>query len=297
MTVDMSEAIAHMNYFYTQNIRYSQNGSRDGSDGTADCSGAVYSSINYAGGTYASSVPTTDTLHNYLLINGFVCIKEGNNIYGAKRGDVFIWGIKGQSSGDNGHTGIFLDSNRIISMNPSGITTESYNDAWVYDNRPYSYLYRLKNSTPVAPPVTVDRSVISIYYVPGYGVKAINGNGTQISGSENVLKHGTKWHATGVYMLNGKPAYAIGSDLPGWYVYQAYTNQCNSIKINYTPGYGVNAVDSNGNTLLGTNRTFKTDTAWHIYLSEATIINGSVHYKVGNNEYIPSYYTYGGGFR
>lgn len=43
------------------------------------------------------------------MINGFVCIAEGNITYGAKRGDIFIWWIKGQSSGNNGHTGIFLE--------------------------------------------------------------------------------------------------------------------------------------------------------------------------------------------
>lgn len=294
MTVDMNKAISHMEYFRSIGVTYSMYGSRTGADGTADCSGAVYASLNYAGGTNSYNIPNTDSLHNYLTENGFNLVTQGYYISGAQRGDIFIWGQRGSSGYANGHTGIFVDSHNVIHMNYSnnGVSTDSYTG--IHQGQ-YTYLYRLANSQPKPEPA-IDRSLISIYYVAGYGVKAVDSNGNQIPQSEQTLKHGTKWHASGVYMINGKPAYAIGRDRSGWYVYQAYTNQCNQVTINYYPGYGVNGVDRNGNTVQGSNSTFRTDSSWSTYLSEAKVINGSVHYLVGNNLYVPSFYTYGGGF-
>ncbi|BDR58739.1 hypothetical protein [Xylocopilactobacillus apicola] len=143
---------------------------------------------------------------------------------------------------------------------------------------------------------TVDRNIITIYTTPGYGVNAVNRNGDIIPGSNQKLKNGTRVRATRVYLINGKPAYYIGSEYSGWFVYQAYTDQVNGIQINYVPGYGVNAVDHNGDRSLNSKETFFTDSMWRFYYSEVKRINGSLHYKVGADKYIPSYYTYGGGY-
>lgn len=51
-------------------------GSRTGADGTADCSGSVYSAIRSGGGSDAGYVLSTETLHNWLILNGYKLIAE-----------------------------------------------------------------------------------------------------------------------------------------------------------------------------------------------------------------------------
>lgn len=48
------------------------------------------------------------------------------------------------------------------------------------------------------------------------------------------------WHSSGIFILNGHAAYALGRDLAGWFVYQKYINQVGKITINYVPSYKVN---------------------------------------------------------
>ena len=206
MTINIELVIAKMWDLKDHRVRYSMYGSRTGKDGTADCSGAVYAAINAGGGSYESWAPNTDGLHNYLLKNGYSLVSEKNeysSIQGARRGDVFIWGRKGQSSGRFGHTGIFTSESKIIHCNSGakGVSENYYSEKGVY-----SYLYRPNSNRPAQ----IDRNVITIYYVAGYGVKAVNASGNTITGSEYTLKHGTKWRSHGIYLLNGKPAYDIG---------------------------------------------------------------------------------------
>ena len=46
---------------------YSMYGSRNFSDGTCDCSGAVYYGLRKGGGSNFGYIPSTETLHTYLL--------------------------------------------------------------------------------------------------------------------------------------------------------------------------------------------------------------------------------------
>ncbi|MDP1013626.1 peptidoglycan amidohydrolase family protein, partial [Klebsiella pneumoniae] len=84
-------------------------GSRNFSDGTCDCSGAVYYGLMQAGGSDFGYIPSTETLHAYLTQNGFKLIAE-NIGWNAQRGDVVIWGKQGFSAGAGGHTGIFVNN-------------------------------------------------------------------------------------------------------------------------------------------------------------------------------------------
>ena len=84
--------------------------------------------------------------------NGYTLIAE-NTPWDAQRGDIFIWGRKGYSSGAGGHTGMFVDENNIIHCNYrfDGITVNDHDDIWMDAGRPYYYVYRLTNpdATPV----------------------------------------------------------------------------------------------------------------------------------------------------
>ncbi|MCO6560239.1 MAG: N-acetylmuramoyl-L-alanine amidase [Gilliamella sp.] len=58
---------------------------------------------------------------------------------------------------------------------------------------------------------------------------------------------------------------------------------------NYIPGYGVNAYDSKGNTIIGSNKKFQAGTQWvsnHIY-----IIRNEPMFEVGRDMFIPQKFT------
>ncbi|WP_155995733.1 peptidoglycan amidohydrolase family protein, partial [Streptococcus ruminantium] len=90
----------------------------------------------------------TEYEHDWLMNNGFELVAE-NTAWDAKRGDVFIWGRRGESAGAGGHTGIFVDGDNIIHCNyaHNGISVNEHDTTWAYDGRPYYYVYRLKDQS------------------------------------------------------------------------------------------------------------------------------------------------------
>lgn len=127
-------------------ITYSMNGSRIGTDGTADCSGAVYISLVKGGAKPHSYPVNTESEHAWLITNGFELIAF-NKEWNMQRGDVLIFGLKGQSAGAGGHTAIAVDHNNVIHCNyaHNGVTvnpesTMPYNMGW--------YVYRYKDVKP-----------------------------------------------------------------------------------------------------------------------------------------------------
>lgn len=119
MTLNMQIVIANMRCLKSKGVTYSMSGSRTGVDGTADCSGAVYSSLNVAGANLP--IGNTDSLFIDLPKLGFKKVTAP-----FKFGDIFILGIQGQSSGAAGHTGIFFGYSTIIHCN-SGANGVSIN--------------------------------------------------------------------------------------------------------------------------------------------------------------------------
>lgn len=109
-----------------------------------DCSSAVYFSLIEAGflpkGTGIGNTETLYSLEGSLLQR--ISRKE------AQRGDIFISGGKGTSSGANGHTGIFVNNSRIIHCNygSNGISETSTEGGWM--GGPPTDCYRLRGATP-----------------------------------------------------------------------------------------------------------------------------------------------------
>lgn len=143
--VDINKAIDYMYQLKNRGVTYSMSGSRIGTDGTADCSGAVYISLVKGGANPHSYPVNTESEHAWLIANGFELIAF-NKEWNMQRGDVLIFGLKGQSAGAGGHTAIAVDHNNVIhcnyahngvSVNPE--TTMPYSMGW--------YVYRYKGAT------------------------------------------------------------------------------------------------------------------------------------------------------
>lgn len=113
-----------------------------------DCSSSIYFALMSAGAISAGWAINTEYEHDWLIKNGYVLIAE-NQDWDAKRGDVFIWGRRGQSSGAGGHTGIFVDPDNIIHCNytHNSITVNNYNQTAAASGWMYSYVYRLANQS------------------------------------------------------------------------------------------------------------------------------------------------------
>ena len=148
--IDMDTAIDYMYQLKNRGITYSMSGSRIGTDGTADCSGAVYISLVKGGAKPHSYPVNTESEHAWLIANGFELIAF-NKSWNMQRGDVLIFGLKGQSAGAGGHTAIAVDHNNVIhcnyahngvSVNPE--TTMPYSMGW--------YVYRYKGAKPTSQP-------------------------------------------------------------------------------------------------------------------------------------------------
>ena len=144
--IDINKAIDYMYQLKNRGVTYSMSGSRIGTDGTADCSGAVYISLVKGGAKPHSYPVNTESEHAWLISNGFELIAF-NKEWNMQRGDVLIFGLKGQSAGAGGHTAIAVDHNNVIHCNyaHNGVsvnseTTMPYSMGW--------YVYRYKGAKP-----------------------------------------------------------------------------------------------------------------------------------------------------
>jgi gametolysin len=143
MGINIENAIAWMNARKGR-VSYSME-YRDGED-SYDCSSAIYYALRSGGAVSAGWAVNTEYEHDWLIKNGYELISE-NTPWDAKRGDIFIWGRRGYSSGAGGHTGMFVDSDNIIHCNyaRNGITVNDHDDIWYSAGQPYFYAYRLTN--------------------------------------------------------------------------------------------------------------------------------------------------------
>ena len=168
--ISMDTAIDYMYGLKAKNIRYSMDYSRTGADGTGDCSGTVYAALRKSGASDAGWVLNTDSMHDWLLKNGFRLI-ECNQEWHAKRGDIVIFGEKGKSANAAGHVVIFISHSQIIHCTWK---TDSINGVFVENEAtacPYSmgwYVYRLDqtpSSSQLQTSALISKPVTSINWI------------------------------------------------------------------------------------------------------------------------------------
>jgi hypothetical protein len=288
MSFSIDAAIAYMYQLQRAGVTYSMDGSRVGTDGTADCSGAVYAALRAGGMPSAGYVLNTESMHAWLLANGWKQVANDSD-WNAQRGDVFIWGKLGDSSGAGGHTGIFIDGQNIIHCNyaHNGVSINNHDAYWYADGEPYFYAYRYEGTqTPVQQQPT-DYNVITA--LGGYN--SVWADGYQHQSTHNKFVYQSQWRSYGIMSINGLPYYNLGGDE---YYPQSGTTLVNICQINYTQGYGIMAIDKNGKQISGSNSKFKAGTSWKCskYL---TSVKGQWCYQVSTNEFVPIEYTVGCG--
>ena len=185
MALNIETAIAWMRARKGQ-VSYSMD-DRNGPD-SYDCSSSVYYALRSAGASSAGWAVNTEYMHDWLVKNGYELISE-NTPWDAQRGDIFIWGRRGYSSGAGGHTGMFVDSDNIIHCNYrfNGITVNDHDDIWLYAGRPYYYVYRLTN--PAAQPAEVKRG----WQKDDTGYWFVRANGTYPKDQFEYIEENKSW--------------------------------------------------------------------------------------------------------
>ena len=146
-------------WFYARKGRVSYSmENRNGPD-SYDCSSSVYHALKEAGLLPASYwIGNTDTLFDALEKNGWVRLSEdANGEADTQRGDIFIWGIRGNSGGALGHTGMFVDSDNVINCRyQAGIVIDNHDWLWSASGYPpyafYRYVGKPKETKRVALP-------------------------------------------------------------------------------------------------------------------------------------------------
>lgn len=152
----MSKQQTIVNWFINRRgkLTYSMLGSRNGVDGTADCSGAISQALKDAG-IKIQGLPSTVTLGQQLAKNGFYRVSR-NEDWEAETGDIVLmsWGVDMSTSGGaGGHVGAMVDGINFISCDYStqgaigqAINTYPWNDYYAWNNPTYIEVWRYANS-------------------------------------------------------------------------------------------------------------------------------------------------------
>ncbi|EOL50650.1 phage tail tip lysozyme [Enterococcus caccae] len=195
-------------------VSYSQ-GARLGPN-SYDCSSAVYYALIAAGVFTVGTMGNTDTLFGHLEGVGW------QQVSNPQRGDVFIWGVRGASGGDEGHAGIFVDNTSIIHCNSfaNGISIDNHASRLSYIGNPPTTFYRNpkgSSSASPAPEITSEEerrawSIAQLLNKSGYNMISIAG----LLGNIDVETGGSMNPDTD--QTHGGPAYGLvqwdGSSYP-----------------------------------------------------------------------------------
>lgn len=166
MGVNKEVAIQNMYALMSRHITYSMYGCRTGATcSSGDCSGTIYDSLRKAGMPDGGWVLNTDSMHDWLLRNGWQLIAFNKN-WNMQRGDIIIFGYRGSSGGAAGHIVMATDSQNVIHCNYSANGVSVNNEAGL----PYSmgwYVYRLvggstTNPTPTPTQPSANKNGIAI---------------------------------------------------------------------------------------------------------------------------------------
>ena len=146
-------------WFYARKGRVSYSMENRNGPNSYDCSSSVYHALKEAGLLPASYwIGNTDTLFDALEKNGWVRVSEdANGDADTQRGDIFIWGIRGNSGGALGHTGMFTDTDNVINCRyQAGIVIDNHDWLWSASGYPpyafYRYVGKPKETKRVALP-------------------------------------------------------------------------------------------------------------------------------------------------
>ena len=133
-------------------LTYSQHGARNGSDGTADCSGSMTAALQSAGATAPARVYATSNITPYLLQNGYRLIYQGANEFIPQYGDIVIWGhinnpwerrhiVIASGSSDNQRA---ISACWLTQGQPGTAVQEvGYDWYWRVHGQQYQYVFRL----------------------------------------------------------------------------------------------------------------------------------------------------------
>lgn len=124
-----------------------------------DCSSAVYFALLAAGFLPKGTViGNTDSLYRDLPRHGWQKLTPLAGRYQVQRGDIFLWGVAGASSGHAGHTGVFLNEQDQMIHCTCGwdgqrcsvatITVDDHDTIWRASGQPPVTVFRFKGGTP-----------------------------------------------------------------------------------------------------------------------------------------------------
>ncbi|GAX47326.1 peptidoglycan amidohydrolase family protein [Pseudolactococcus reticulitermitis] len=161
-------------------LTYSMYGSRNGTDGTADCSGSTTQAIKDSGGSQYAYLYSTVTLASYLSQNGYTRI-SANESWDAQRGDVVLmsWGPSmAYSSGAGGHVGLMKDASVFISVDywtggqaGTAVSEHDWNYYYSVQKPMYIEVWRVKSMTPAPPKPQPATYIGTSAHVQGVGWK------------------------------------------------------------------------------------------------------------------------------
>ena len=144
-------------------LTYSMYGSRNGSDGTADCSGSISQALKEAG-VNIIGLPSTVTLGSQLANNGFYRVSK-NEDWNGQRGDIILmsWGADmSQSGGAGGHVGVLEDANTFISVDywtggqvGTAVSSHNWDQYYAIEKPAYIEAWRFSGSTATQPNTVV----------------------------------------------------------------------------------------------------------------------------------------------
>lgn len=136
-------------------LTYSMNGARDGSDGTADCSGAMTEALYEAGASKPTEVYDTESIAPYLNGNGYELVYSGQNYFNPRFGDIVIWGVPGHSKDGNGHIVVISSMSNnpnCLSVNwlthgapGTAVSENNYYQYWSNHGQMYQQVFRPVN--------------------------------------------------------------------------------------------------------------------------------------------------------
>ena len=157
----MAKIDAALNWMYQRKGKVTYSMINRWGPSSYDCSSAVYFALKYAGMLPANTaIGNTDSLFGSLERAGWTQVRaDARGNIPARRGDVFIWGIRGASGNEKVHTGFFCDdSDNIIHCNSghNGITVNPHDAIWEINGCPPVTIYRPPVEGPSADEVYRD---------------------------------------------------------------------------------------------------------------------------------------------